>query len=85
MISCATGTASCCACMAVTPGFSRPTILKFQLPAPSWASQAHRHPEFASIQLARNQRKFKVARHHADDLVWFAIKQNLVSQNVGSP
>jgi hypothetical protein len=39
--------------------------------------KAHRNPELALVQSARGEGKFEVARHHADDLVWLAVEQEL--------
>jgi hypothetical protein len=44
--------------------------------------EAHRHPKLAAVQLAGNQRKLEIAGHDADDLVRFAVEQNLPAQNL---
>ena len=42
--------------------------------------KAHRNPQLAAIQLPRNQRKFEIARHHANNLVGFAVEHYLGSK-----
>jgi len=44
--------------------------------------EAHGDPKLAAVQLTRSQRKFKLTRHHADDLVGLAVEKNLPAQYV---
>ena len=86
MISCAAPAASCWACVGSHAGLQPPdhvvapgsrALDQFSL------GEAHGHPKLAAVQLAGNQRKFELARHHADDLVGLAVEQNLLAQDVG--
>src|SRR6202034_3894982 len=44
--------------------------------------EAHGHPKFAAVQLARNQRKLEFARHDTDNLVGLAVEKNFSAHNV---
>src|SRR5271156_4600011 len=43
--------------------------------------EAHGYPQFTAVQLARNQGKLKVPGHDPDDLVRFAVEENLLSND----
>ena len=43
--------------------------------------EAHRHPQLAAVELPWDQRKLELPRHHADNLVRFAVQQNGLAED----